>query len=96
MKMRGRCDVPFFPDCPVGWDDSPRFGASAHMVVQRSPDQYELLLQSARRFVGGQTPPVIYLSSWNEWSEDHSLLPDTVYGYSYLDAVRRTFGRAGA
>lgn len=92
-KMRDRSNVPFFPDCPVGWDDSPRFGASAHMVVQRSPDQYELLVRAARRFVEAQPPRVVFLSSWNEWTEDHALLPDVVYGYSYLEAVRRAFGR---
>ena len=54
--MRGRCQVPFFPDCPVGWDDSPRFGAAAHMVVERSPDQYEILLRAARQFEEGQKP----------------------------------------
>jgi hypothetical protein len=88
-KMRDRCDVPFFPDCPVGWDDSPRFGASAHMVVERSPDQYEILLRAARQFMESQSQRVIYLSSWNEWSEDHMLLPDATHGYSYLEAVRR-------
>jgi len=90
-KMRGRCNVPVFPDCPAGWDDSPRFGTSAHMVVERSPDQYEILLRSARKFVEHQQPRVVFLSSWNEWTEDHTLLPDTIYGYSYLEAVRRAF-----
>jgi hypothetical protein len=36
-------------------------------------------------------PKIVFLSSWNEWTEDHVLLPDTVYGYSYLEAVRRVF-----
>jgi Glycosyltransferase WbsX len=91
-KMRGRCDVPYFPDCPVGWDDSPRFGASAHISVQRSPDQYEILLRAARQFLEGQSQRVIFLSSWNEWTEDHMLLPDSVYGNSYLEAVARAHG----
>jgi hypothetical protein len=38
-------------------------------------------------------PPLIFLSSWNEWSEDHCLLPDTVHGYGYLEAVGRQFAR---
>jgi hypothetical protein len=59
------------------------------MVVERSPDQYEILLRAARQFVEGQSQRVIFLSSWNEWSEDHTLLPDAIYGYSYLEAVRR-------
>ena len=86
-------DVTFFPDCPVGWDDSPRYGAGARMVTQRTPDQYERLLRAAQYFSAASPakPKIIFLSAWNEWTEDHVLLPDTVFGYSYLDAVRRAF-----
>jgi hypothetical protein len=85
--------VPFFPDCPVGWDDSPRFGSGAHMVTERTPDQYERLLRAAQYFSAASSakPKIIFLSAWNEWTEDHVLLPDTIYGYSYLEAVRRAF-----
>jgi hypothetical protein len=85
--------VPFFPDCPVGWDDSPRFGSGAHMVTERTPDQYERLLRAAQYFFAASSakPKIIFLSAWNEWTEDHVLLPDTIYGYSYLEAVRRAF-----
>jgi len=83
--------VPFFPDCPVGWDDSPRFSTSSHIVVGRSPDQYELLLRAARHYAAPLATPMVYLSAWNEWTEDHVLLPDQTYGYSYLEAVRRVF-----
>jgi hypothetical protein len=31
------------------------------------------------------------MSSWNEWTEDHCLAPDAIYGYSYLKAIRRQF-----
>ena len=33
------------------------------------------------------------MGAWNEWTEDHYLLPDEVYGYSYLEAVKRQFGK---
>jgi len=94
-KLRSQCSVPFFPCCSVGWDNSPRVGASARMVTQRSPDQFERLMIAAKYFLaetGGETPPIVFLSSWNEWTEDHVLLPDTVYGFSYLEAVQRVFG----
>lgn len=86
--------LPYFPDCPIGWDNSPRFGDSAHMVIHRTPDQFELFLKAAKYFIAAnQTkPPLVFLSSWNEWTEDHYMLPDAVHGYSYLEAVRRQFG----
>jgi len=87
--------IPYFPDCPTGWDDSARYGAGAHMVTQRTPDQYERLLRAAQHFLAEHTvePKAVFLSAWNEWTEDSFLLPDSVFGYSYLDAVRRAFRR---
>ena len=87
--------IPYFPDCPTGWDDSARFGAGAHMVTQRTPDQYERLLRAAQHFLAEHRvePKVAFPSAWNEWTEDSVLLPDSVFGYSYLDAVRRAFRR---
>ena len=92
-EAAAKMTIPFFPDCPVGWDDSARYGSNAVMVTQRSPDQYERLLRAAQYFSAASPArqKIIYLSSWNEWTEDHALLPDTVFGYSYLDAVRRRF-----
>jgi len=83
--------VPFFPDCPVGWDDSPRFSNAAHVVTTRTPDQYGRLCRAARHFVAAQPKKIVYLSAWNEWTEDHVLLPDTQHGYGYLEAVQAAF-----
>jgi hypothetical protein len=85
--------IPYFPNCPVGWDNSPRTGHRAAVFVNRTADQYERLLRAAKCFVAAQktNPPVITLSNWNEWTEDHYLLPDEVHGYSYLEAVKRQF-----
>jgi len=88
-SQRSICDVPTFPDCPVGWDDSPRFGLGAHPAVGRSPDQFERLVRAARHFVADDERRIIYVSAWNEWTEDHFLLPDTIWGYSYLEALAR-------
>jgi len=93
-QLREKSPVPFFPDCPAGWDDSPRRGTNSQMVTQRSPDQFERLMIASKYFLAesaANVPKIVFLSSWNEWTEDHVILPDTVYGYSYLEAVRRTF-----
>lgn len=88
-----KLSVPYFPDCPVGWDDTPRDGSGSRMVTERTPDQYERLLRAGQYFSAGSSvkPKVVFLSSWNEWTEDHVLLPDTYYGYGYLEAIRRVF-----
>jgi hypothetical protein len=94
-KERSWYQVPYFPDCPVGWDTSARFASQTRIYIDRSPDQYELFLETAKYFLAERKtdPPLIFLSTWNEWTEDHYLLPDTQFGYSYLQAVQRQFYR---
>jgi hypothetical protein len=83
--------APLFPSCPVGWDNSARVGQRARIVVHRSAMQYGALITAARRLIWQRkiSPEVLFLSSWNEWAEDHYLLPDKSYGDSYLQAVKR-------
>jgi hypothetical protein len=85
--------LPYFPNASVGWDSSPRYGKRTHVFTGRSADQYERLLVAAKHFVAATkvNPPLVYMGAWNEWTEDHFLLPDEVHGYSYLEAVRRQF-----
>ena len=65
------------------------FGLGAHPAIGRSPDQFERLVRAARHFVADDKAKVVYISAWNEWTEDHFLLPDAIWGYSYLEALRR-------
>jgi hypothetical protein len=89
-QKRNTVKVPFFPACSVGWDDSPRFEEFASVAINRSPDQFERLVRAARHFVASDShEKIIYIAAWNEWTEDHVLLPDTYWGYSYLEALRR-------
>jgi hypothetical protein len=87
---RGSVKVPFYPACSVGWDDSPRFEEFACVAINRSPDQFERLVRGARHLVASDAhEKLIYIAAWNEWTEDHVLLPDSYWGYSYLEALRR-------
>jgi len=85
----------FYPHVSIGWDNTPRNPSfAAESVVQGStPEAFERCLQRAKAFIDARPgqPPLITLNSWNEWTEGSYLLPDTQWGYGYLEAVRRVF-----
>lgn len=87
---RDHVNVPFYPCCTIGWDDSPRFGEASSIAIDRSPDQFERLMRAARHFIAEAShSKLIYINAWNEWTEDNVLLPDSYWGYSYLEALQR-------
>ena len=66
-----------------------RGAGRASSLTGRTPDQFERGCRAARHFVSTQEKKVVFLSSSNEWTEDHVLLPDEEFGYGYWEAVRR-------
>jgi len=64
-----------------------------------TPEAFRGALLRAKQFVdrpdvavkSGNTK-LITLNAWNEWTEGSYLLPDTVTGLAYLEAVKKVFG----
>lgn len=87
--------VPYYPHVSVGWDNNPRFEMVRSGVVKNNtPENFEKALIQAKEFVDehpGQAP-LITINSWNEWTETSYLMPCTMFGYGYLDAVKKVFG----
>lgn len=86
--------IPYFPHVSIGWDNNPRFqDFRPGIVTGNGPEQVEKALAQAKAFADAHPdrPPLITLNSWNEWTESSYLQPDDLYGYGYLEAVRRVF-----
>ena len=93
--------LPYVPAVSPGWDANPRaveFGTEkpcrypwSPVIINRSPQAFQEFLQKAVEFAATQSfsRPLTFVSSWNEWSEGHSLEPDERYGYAWLEAVRK-------
>lgn len=85
---------PYFPHISVGWDNSPR---TRHSAVMRNntPENFEKALRKAKAYADAHPAqaPLITINSWNEWTETSFLQPCNLYGYGYLEAVRRVFGQ---
>jgi len=88
-------EIPYYAHVSVGWDNNPRFEMFREGVVKNNtPENFEKALVRAKAYADahpGQVP-LITINSWNEWTETSYLQPCTLYGYGYLEAVKRIFG----
>lgn len=92
-KISREYEIPYFPHVSVGWDSNPRFhGFRPEIVRNNTPEQFEKALLYAKAFADEHQVPLITVNSWNEWTETSYLEPDDLYGYGYLEAVKRVFG----
>lgn len=87
--------VPYYPHVSVGWDSNPRFNKYLDTVCYgNTPERFEVALRMAKEYVDTHPnlkAPLITVNSWNEWTETSYLEPDNVYGYGYLEAIKRVF-----
>ena len=94
QRLERTLNVPYFPHVSVGWDNNPRFnGLRPGIMRDCTPENIEKALRMAKAWVDAhpQLPPLITVNSWNEWTETSYLEPDDLYGYGYLDAIKRVF-----
>ncbi len=86
--------LPYFPHISVGWDNNPRFHKFRKGVVKNNtPEQVEKGFAMAKEYLDTHPdlPPLVTINSWNEWTETSYLQPDDLYGYGYLDAIKKVF-----
>lgn len=104
VALAENLSVPLYPNVTVGWDSSPRTATDSTFVPRGypwtsvfdpGPTEFEVGLQKAAEFLDETAPPhpIITVNAWNEWTEGSYLLPDTTFGTSYLEMIRKTFGR---
>ena len=86
--------LPYFPHVSVGWDNNTRFhGFKPGIIKENTPERIEDAFRAAKAFLDErpELPPLITVNSWNEWTEGSYLQPDELYGYGYLEAIRKVF-----
>ncbi|WP_188008916.1 glycosyltransferase WbsX family protein [Grimontia hollisae] len=71
--------------CFPGWDNTPRKGMKGVVFDDSTPKNFERYLIS--QINKSQEGSMIFINAWNEWAEGAYLEPDTINGYSYLEAV---------
>ena len=86
--------VPYFPHVSCGWDNNPRFyNFRPGVTTNNTPENVEKGFRMAKEYLDAhpELPPLVTVNSWNEWTETSYLEPDDLYGYGYLEAIRRVF-----
>lgn len=92
-KIKNSYKIPYFPHVSVGWDNNPRFYKYLPTIAQNNtPENFEKALLEAKKFADANDVSLITVNSWNEWTETSYLEPDTLYGYGYLEAIKKVFG----
>jgi Glycosyltransferase WbsX len=98
--------VPYHPNVSVGWDSSPRtqqdvpFEVGSYPWCARlegnTPEAFRTALERARSHLQRDDikQKILTVNAWNEWTEGSYLLPDTVNGLAYLEAIRAVFGHS--
>ncbi len=84
----------YFPHVSLGWDNNPRYHAFRPGITRNNtPENVEKALRMAKDYLDAHPgqPPLVTINSWNEWTECSYLQPDNLYGYGYLEAVKRIF-----
>jgi lipopolysaccharide biosynthesis protein len=74
------------------WDNTPRTGNRAVIVLNSSPENYEYWLSQAISRTRADFPGrerLVFINAWNEWAEGCHLEPDRRYQRGYLEATRR-------
>lgn len=90
--------IPYYAHVSCGWDNNPRFKCFRPGIVKNNtPEAFEKALKAAKDYTDRmlekhpERPALITINSWNEWTETSYLEPDDLYGYGYLEAIKRVF-----
>jgi hypothetical protein len=91
--VRQSIDTEYYPHVSVGWDNNPRhFRYLDCSTKDNTPGEFEKALKAAKEYADTYNQiPLITINSWNEWTETSYLEPDNLYGYGYLQAIKRVF-----
>lgn len=92
-------DIPFYPNLSLGWDNNVRFKKFIPGVVKNNtPEKVGEACVRIKGYAdkslesGKMKAPLITVNSWNEWTETSYLEPDDLYGYGYLEEIKKCFG----
>ena len=92
--MDAQKDVCYFPHVSLGWDNNIRYKEfTSPVIANATAEEVELAFRRAKEYVDTHDlpAPLVTVNSWNEWTENSYLQPDSLNGYAYLEALKKVF-----
>jgi glycosyl transferase family WbsX len=88
-RRRSKLSHPIIPCVFAGWDNTPRRGRNATIVVGYTAEKFAASLESAVDLVAEKAPAerLVFVNAWNEWAEGNVLEPDMTEGVARLEAM---------
>ena len=94
-RLTRELNCTLYPHVSVGWDSNPRYNIFHDDVCRdNTPENVQKAFEYAKNYVDTHKElkaPLITVNSWNEWTETSYLQPDDLYGYGYLEAIKKVF-----
>jgi lipopolysaccharide biosynthesis protein len=91
LMLNRKRDFSTHPCIFVSWDNTPRRGENAIVIVNSTPERFEAglaeMVESLRNKPHDER--LLFINAWNEWAEGNHLEPDLKNGTRYLEAVKR-------
>jgi hypothetical protein len=79
-----------YPNVVPNWDHTPRSGKFGHLFQDCTPELFDRHLKQVLRDVGhkNEEEQLVFLKSWNEWSEGNYVEPDRKFGRERLIVLK--------
>ena len=94
-NIKSTLNLTAYPHVSVGWDSNPRYNLFHDDVCyDNTPENVQKAFEIAKQYIDDHPElkvPLITVNSWNEWTETSYLHPDDIYGYGYLEAIKKVF-----
>ncbi len=94
-KVKAELNLTAYPHVSLGWDSNPRYNQFHDDVcTDNTPENVQKGFERAKKYIDDHPElpvPLITVNSWNEWTETSYLHPDDLYGYGYLEAIKKVF-----
>ena len=80
-----------FPVITPNWDNTARCGTRGSVIVNSSPQKFDLMLKNALQKIEKRQPEekIVFVEAWNEWAEGNYLEPDRKYGRGFLEVIKK-------